>query len=446
MNKTEFKQKWKDTLELLSSESVLGQVRTNTYFSSLIPYKVSEKENQLIFITPTGSPVFRSMVSKYQEKWQPVINDVFGKSYNIQVLSEAPAAEEEPESIIQEDEDKYFNPAYTFSNFVTGPNNMVALAASLAVAEDYSSQYNPLFIYGGSGLGKTHLMHAIAQYVLQNHPKKKVVYVSSEMFTNEFVISLQKQTMDKFRSKYRKVDYFLFDDVQFIAGKDRTEEELFHTFEELFSANKQIVFASDCAPGELGGIPERLKSRFAGGMTVDIKPPEYETRIAILKNRAVMNDLEIDDDMMSVLEMIAQNVQNNIRELEGAFNRVVTHAAFTNEKITPDFAKRVLTEVFANSKPELTPDVIKNTVAKYYGIKTSDLVSPKRSRNIAYPRQIAIYLIRKHTDSSYPDIGEYFGGRDHSTIMHSYVKIEEELKMSQDLKNTIANIEKQLDI
>ena len=285
MNKTEFKQKWKDTLELLSSESVLGQVRTNTYFSSLIPYKVSEKENQLIFITPTGSPVFRSMVSKYQEKWQPVINDVFGKSYNIQVLSEAPAAEEEPESIIQEDEDKYFNPAYTFSNFVTGPNNMVALAASLAVAEDYSSQYNPLFIYGGSGLGKTHLMHAIAQYVLQNHPKKKVVYVSSEMFTNEFVISLQKQTMDKFRSKYRKVDYFLFDDVQFIAGKDRTEEELFHTFEELFSANKQIVFASDCAPGELGGIPERLKSRFAGGMTVDIKPPEYETRIAILKNR-----------------------------------------------------------------------------------------------------------------------------------------------------------------
>ncbi len=438
MTKTEFKSHWNEVLAQLRTS--MEPVKVNTFFSVLNPSKVSERNAVLYFTTMQNSSIYQNSINKYEAEWKPVVERIFGKSYTIKVIdSDQNLPEEDMEESIF-NEDNLLNPYYTFDNFVAGPNNNLALAASLAIADGYDKRYNPLFLYGGSGLGKTHLMHAIGQHVMKNRPKKKVIYISSETFTNELISAIQNKTQEKFRNKYRKADYLLFDDVQFIAGKESSEEELFNTFDALHAAGKQIVFTSDKAPKDLGGIPERLITRFQWGMPVDIQPPDYETRMAILKNKASMNDLEITPELLDVLDVIAQNIQSNIRELEGAFTRVLAHASLTGETITKEFAKSVLTEVFNTKTKELTPSFIKETVAKYFGIKISEMESQKRTRSIAYPRQIAIYLIRKNTNYSLPNIGEFFGGRDHTTILHSYEKINEEIKTNQEVKNTVENI------
>ena len=442
MTKAELKANWDKVLELLRRHT--ENLVVDTFFSPLTPIKITEKDQKILLLAPSESnyAFYQSRVNYYQSSLNECIVSVFGKPYSVEVTEK----ESEQENPAQEDDT--LNPKYTFESFVDGPNNRLAYAASVSVAEGYSRQYNPLFLYGGSGLGKTHLMHAIGHYVSQKRNRKKYIYVSAETFTAELIEAIRTKTQQAFKDKYRKVDYLLFDDVQFIAGNKAVEEELFNTFEALYNSNRQLVFTSDRPPKELNGIPDRLISRFNWGLPVDIQPPEYETRMAILKNKAVLEGLDIKDpNLIAVMEVIAQGVVSNIRELEGSFTRVLAHAALTGEKITLSLARKVLTEVFKTKESELNPSDIKKAVASYYKIKVSEMESPKRSRNIAYPRQIAIYLIRELCPNySFPKIGEIFGGRDHTTILHSYEKICDEIKYTPGVKDVIENIRSNIEL
>lgn len=445
MTKAELTQKWEAVIGYFTDKNPQEKLLADSFFRVLEPVKVSEKEGKLYLAPPFGRDkgFFLNMVKKNQEDLMEGITSVFGKPYIAEVTDSATPDNEDP----YEAEDP-LDPRYTFEAFVVGNNNMLAYSAAVSVAESFSKKYNPLFLYGGSGLGKTHLMHAIAHYVRQNKPRKKFLYVSAETFINELSEAIRTKTQQQFKNKYRKVDYLLFDDVQFIAGKNAATEELFNTFDALDNANKQIVFTSDRPPKELADIPERLVARFSQGLPIDIQPPEYETRLAIIKNKAIVENLNINDpNLISVMEVIAGNIESNIRELEGAFTRVVAHSSLSGEQITVNLAKKVLTEVFGTKNKEATPAIIKKTVANYFGIKVADMESPKRSRNIAYPRQIAIYLIREISNNKYslPQIGELFGGRDHTTILHSYEKICDELKTSPELRATIETIKSQIE-
>ena len=291
-------------------------------------------------------------------------------------------------------------------------------------------------------------MHAIGHYVSRKRSRKKFIYVSAETFTAELIESIRNKTQQAFKDKYRKVDYLLFDDVQFIAGNKTVEEELFNTFEALYNSNSQLVFTSDRPPKELDGIPERLISRFSWGLSADIQPPLYETKMAILKNKAALEGLDINDpELLEVMNIIAQGVESNIRELEGSFTRVQAYSALTGEKISLSLAKKVLSDVFKTKEAEITPADIKKAVSKYFKISLTEMESSKRSRNIAYPRQIAIYLIRELCPNySFPKIGEIFGGRDHTTILHSYEKICDEIKYTPGVKDVIENIRSNIEL
>ena len=433
--KKELREKWEEVLNQLSAK--IDRLKVETFFRPLEPYKINEKDQTLYLVCASGESFFKSRISKYENELADVLNAVFGKNYKIVVTDKETNQGQTPMQD-QEGDDRHPNYSYTFESFVAGPNNRLALAACLAVADGYSRNYNPLFLYGGSGLGKTHLMHAIWQYVQNNHPKKKVLYVSSETFTNELIIAIQNKTQKEFRDKYRKVDYLLFDDVQFIEKRETTEEELFNTFDALYQEGKQVIFSSDKAPKDLGDIPERLVSRFSWGMIADIQPPDYETRVAILKNKAILSDIDLNEPgFTDVIEVIAQGINTNIRELESALTRVVAYASLTGENYSKALAKSVLSDFFDVQEKVITPPLVKKTVANYFNIKVSELESPKRSRNIAYPRQIAIYLIREYTDCSLPKIGQLFGGRDHSTILHSYEKVKEDIASNQEIKTTV---------
>ncbi|MBO8170006.1 MAG: chromosomal replication initiator protein DnaA [Thermoanaerobacteraceae bacterium] len=317
------------------------------------------------------------------------------------------------------------NPKYTFDSFVIGNSNRFAHAASLAVAEAPAKAYNPLFIYGGVGLGKTHLMHAIGHYVLANHPNHKVVYVSSEKFTNELINAIRDDKTVTFRNKYRNIDVLLIDDIQFLEKKERTQEEFFHTFNALYEANKQIIISSDRPPKEISTLEDRLRSRFEWGLITDIQPPDFETRIAILRKKASLENVHLPDDVMT---FIANKIQSNIRELEGALIRVAAYASLTNKEINPDLAAEALKDIVQTSAPKpITIPLIQKIVANHFGLKVADLKSKKRTRSIAYPRQIAMYLSRELTDMSLPRIGEEFGGRDHTTVLHAHEKIAKEI-------------------
>ena len=431
MTKTELKEKWNAVLELLYAG--MERIKVDNFFRPLTPVKLSEKQETIYLMTPgSNRSVYQTIINNNLAPLTEACESVFGKSYKFEVVEEEPGPDPGPE-------DEVFNPYYTFENFVMGPNNQLASAACYAIAEKgYVNEYNPLFLYSGPGLGKTHLMHAVGQHIKKKFPKKKVKYVTSEAFTNELVNAIQEKTTDKFRNNYRKVDVLLFDDVQFISGKIATQEELFNTFNDLYNARKQIIFTSDKPPQELVGIPERITGRFGMRLSVDIQSPEFETRVAILKNLAILNEVELTPEVNEILEEIAQNVTTNIRDLEGAFTRVHAASKLLGLPINKDLAKMVLTDIFTSQKTkEITPDDIKKAVANYFGIKVSELESEKRSKNIAFPRQVAIYLIREHTNYSLPQMGRLFGGRDHTTIRHSYEKISEELKTDKELQDTI---------
>jgi len=335
-----------------------------------------------------------------------------------------------------------FNPKYTFSNFVVGPSNRFAHAASLAVSERPAQAYNPLFLYGGVGLGKTHLMQAICHHILSKNPQAKVVYISSEKFTNQLIDAIQKGTTVKFREKYRNVDVLLVDDIHFIAGKQSTQEEFFHTFNALREAHKQIVISSDRPPKEISTLEERLVSRFEGGLITDIQAPDFETRIAILRKKAEREVINVPDDVTS---FIAEKIDSNIRELEGALIRVVAYALLVGEEVTLALTQEILKETLAaGQEKRITIDLIQKRVAEHFDVRISDMKIKKRTRAVAFPRQIAMYLSRELTDNSLPDIGEAFGGKDHTTVLHAYKKIAKLISEDVDKRVVIDRITSEL--
>ncbi len=333
------------------------------------------------------------------------------------------------------------NPRYTFESFVIGPSNRFAHAAAMAVAENPASAYNPLFIYGGVGLGKTHLMQAIAHKSLEMNPNISITYLSSEQFTNELIDAIQHRSTKRFRNKYRNVDILLIDDIQFIGGKESTQEEFFHTFNTLYDAHKQIVISSDRHPKEISTLEERLISRFGWGLITDIQPPDLETRVAILKKKIEKEKTHVPEE---VILFIAEAITSNIRELEGALIRVVAFSILEKKPISLDFTKTVLKDMISSSQKKITVEDILNTVAGRYGISTSDIKAKKRNRTTLIPRQIAIYLTRELTDMSLPEIGLAFGGKDHTTVLHSYNKIAKQKKQDMELDNTIKDIIREL--
>ncbi|MEN6414011.1 MAG: chromosomal replication initiator protein DnaA [Veillonellales bacterium] len=352
-----------------------------------------------------------------------------------QTMGAATLSTDEPMAVL--------NPKYVFETFVIGNSNRFAHAASLAVAEAPAQVYNPFFIYGGVGLGKTHLMHAIGHRILQNHPKIKVLYISSEKFTNELINSIRDGNPESFRQKYRNIDVLLVDDIQFLSKKEHTQEEFFHTFNTLHEANKQIIISSDRPPREIQTLEDRLRSRFEWGLITDIQPPDLETRIAILRKKAMLENLNVPNDVMV---FIASRIDNNIRELEGALIRVMAYASLTKQSIDIDLATEALKDIFPNGRPkQITMELIQEIVGSHFKIKIDELLAKKRTRNVAFPRQIAMYLCRELTDTSLPRIGEMFGGRDHTTVIHAHDKISRERKEDNKLNNTINELIKKIE-
>lgn len=330
----------------------------------------------------------------------------------------------------------YLNPAFTFDNFVEGKSNQLARAAAAQVAENSGKAYNPLFIYGGVGLGKTHLMHAIGNMILQKNPQAKVLYLHSERFVSDMVKALQKHSIDEFKNFYRSLNALLIDDIQFFAGKERSQEEFFHTFNTLIENCQQIILTCDCYPKEIKGLEERLKSRFGWGLTIAVEPPELEMRVAILKSKAELSKIDLPND---VAFFIAKHIQSNVRELEGALKRVIANAHFTGQAITLDFARDALKDLLALQAKLVTIDNIQKMVAEYFKIKISDLLSKRRNRSLARPRQIAMTLAKDLTNHSLPEIASAFGGRDHTTVMHACrtirALITSDASIAEDFRN-----------
>ncbi|MCW9089599.1 MAG: chromosomal replication initiator protein DnaA [Gammaproteobacteria bacterium] len=329
------------------------------------------------------------------------------------------------------------NPLFSFNNFVEGKSNQLARAASMQVAENPGTAYNPLFIYGGVGLGKTHLMHAVGNMIMERQPGAKVIYLHSERFVADMVKALQHNAINEFKRYYRSVDALLIDDIQFFAGKERSQEEFFHTFNALLEGQRQVILTCDRYPKEVNGLEERLKSRFGWGLTVAIEPPELETRVAILMSKAVQADVDLPHE---VAFFIAKRIRSNIRELEGALRRVIANAHFTGRPITLDFAKEALRDLLALQAKLVTIENIQKTVAEYYKIRVADLLSKRRNRSIARPRQIAMALAKELTNHSLPEIGDAFGGRDHTTVMHACKKVVELKESDQMISEDYANL------
>jgi len=354
----------------------------------------------------------------------------------VAVAEEPPPEVEEEELVLHEA--SQLNPKFQFQHFVVGNNSRFAHAACRAVAETPAKAYNPLFLYGGVGLGKTHLMHAIGHAVLEKHHRKRVAYVTSEKFMNEMITSIQEGRMNDFRTRYRTVDVLLVDDIQFLAGKDRTQEEFFHTFNSLHELNRQIVISSDRPPKEIPTLEDRLRSRFSWGLIADIQAADFETRVAILKSKVGPYAKLVPED---VLSFIAHKIQKNIRELEGALIRVIAHASLNRSAVNVDMAAKLLQDVIPSADTRtLTIDTISRAVANFYHISLEEMKGKRRDKHIVFPRQVAMFLIREETASSLPAIGQAFGGRDHTTVLHSYEKINTESREDQRLQSDLRKI------
>lgn len=398
--------------------------------------------------------------SRYSALIRNSVEELMGESIEVRLVASAGAAEllandDVPWTTVQRNRDggestpsatdeyrSRLNTKYLFSTFVVGNSNRFAQAACLAVAEMPSRAYNPLFVYGGVGLGKTHLMHAIGHRVLEDKPVARVLYVSSETFTNELIGAIRSDRMVSFRQRYRNIDVLLIDDIQFVAGKEGTQEEFFHTFEALHGAGKQIVISSDSPPKEIPTLEERLRSRFEWGLITDIQPPDLETRIAILAKKAYMEHLAVPNE---IVELIASRVNTNIRELEGALIRVIAYASVIRAPLSLELAHEALKDVVVLDRPRpITIKAIQEEVARHYDLRTEDFQSKRRTRAIAFPRQVAMYLARELTDSSLPRIGEAFGGRDHTTVMHAYDKIQQDRRRDPALNHVLEDMARRL--
>ncbi|MDM0830930.1 chromosomal replication initiator protein DnaA [Clostridium perfringens] len=446
---------WEQALNIIKGE--ISEISFNTWIKSCTPISISDN---ILKLSVPNEFTKGILDTRYKDLLIQALKIVTSRKFKIEFYLESDLEEEKENEKKQKEEKKEntndvdgsivvsdemsatLNPKYTFQSFVIGNSNRFAHAASLAVAESPAKAYNPLFIYGGVGLGKTHLMHAIGHYILQENPKAKVVYVSSEKFTNELINAIKDDKNEEFRNKYRKVDVLLIDDIQFIAGKERTQEEFFHTFNALHEENKQIILSSDRPPKEIPTLEDRLRSRFEWGLIADIQPPDFETRMAILKKKADVEGLNVPNEVMVY---IATKIKSNIRELEGALIRIIAYSSLTNRDVSVDLASEALKDIISNKESApVTVKTIQESVANYYNLRIEDLKSQRRTRNIAYPRQIAMYLSRKLTDMSLPKIGEEFGGRDHTTVIHAYEKISENLKTDEGLQSMINDITKKL--
>jgi len=433
---------WQRTLDLLKNE--LTEISFNTWIKTIEPKSLNTNTIELSVPSDFNKGIIDS---RYSALIRNAIKQVTSKEYNISVL--IPSADRQKKYIdhtesVPNDETaiSILNPKYTFDTFVIGNGNRLAHAASVAVAESPAKAYNPLFIYGGVGLGKTHLMHAIGHYILSQYSSLKVLYVSSEKFTNELINAIKDDRNEAFRYKYRNIDVLLIDDIQFIGGKERTQEEFFHTFNALYEANKQIIISSDKPPKEITTLEERLRSRFEWGLIADIQTPDLETRIAILRKKAQLENLFIPDDVMV---FIADKIASNIRELEGALNRVIAYSSLTENDISVELATEALKEILtANMTRIINSSVIIDAVARYFDLKPDEFKSKKRNRDISFPRQIAMFLCRELTDMSLPKIGDEFGGRDHTTVIHAFDKIMTDIESSAEIRRTVEELRKNI--
>ncbi|WP_312432832.1 chromosomal replication initiator protein DnaA [Lacrimispora sp.] len=450
------KEKWDDILFNLKEEHEITDVSFKTW---LLPLKVYSVNGEKVIVTVPDVEFLGYIRKKYGFLLKITIEEVTGFECIVDFVVEnqlpkEAAATPSGNTLITNTINSVsqsaiitanLNPKYTFDTFVVGANNNLAHAASLAVAESPGEIYNPLFIYGGVGLGKTHLMHSIGHFILKNNPAAKVLYVTSEKFTNELIDAIRNKnnfSPTEFREKYRNNDVLLIDDIQFIIGKESTQEEFFHTFNALYEAKKQIIISSDKPPKEIETLEERLRSRFEWGLTVDIQSPDYETRMAILRKKEEMEGYNIDNE---VIKYIATNIKSNIRELEGALTKIVALSRLDNKEITVELAEEALKDIISpNDKREVTPELVIQVVADHYGITPLDISSQKRNKEIVYPRQIVMYLCRDMVGTPLQMIGKYLGGRDHTTIIHGIEKITAEINKNDTLNNTIEILKKKI--
>lgn len=444
---------WEKCLNSLESEFPSQQF--NTWIR---PLQAEFNEGQLTLLAPNRFVQdwivekflhrINELVSQYSDGSTPVVQLEIGSKRSEQVrqaesaapVAASPAAPSQRVTSITSDTKVYqsnLNVNFTFDNFVEGKSNQLAKAACQQVAENPAIAYNPLFLYGGVGLGKTHLMHAIGNQVMKDNPKAKVLYIHSERFVADMVKALQTNSMNEFKRYYRNVDVLAIDDIQFFAGKDRTQEEFFHTFNALLESQQQVILTCDRYPKEINGVEERLKSRFGWGLTVAVEPPELETRVAILMSKAEQANINLPYE---VAFFVAKRIRSNVRELEGALKRVIANAHFTGKAITLDFVKEALRDLLALQDKLVTIENIQRTVAEYYKIKVADLLSKRRNRSVARPRQIAMALAKELTNHSLPEIGDAFGGRDHTTVLHACRMIVELRQSDADIDEDYTNL------
>lgn len=454
-------QKWPDIIEHLRVEHELSNVSFSTWIQ---PLKVYDVVDNIVYILVNMNASVEYIEKKYLLPFKVCIAEITGTEFEVVFISEDDEKLNEIQNMSIEAGQKKrsksvaekagLNPKYTFDTFVVGGNNNFAHAASLAVAESPGEVYNPLFLYGGVGLGKTHLMHSVAHFILEKNPKKKVLYVTSETFTNELIESLKKgktagdeSEISKFRNKYRSNDVLLIDDIQFIIGKESTQEEFFHTFNHLHTSGKQIIISSDKPPKDIETLEARLRTRFEWGLIADISAPNYETRMAILKKKIELDHLEKYNIPHDVLDYIAANIKSNIRELEGSLNKLIALYKLNHYENPIDItlASEALKDMISSENTrKVTPELILDIVSEHYNISTADLRSNKRNAEIAYPRQIAMYLIRTMTESSLKAVGVVLGGKDHSTVKYGIEKIENEASTSDTLTNTLNILRKKI--
>lgn len=442
-------EKWPEILNNLKQEHDISDVSFKTW---LLPLEVKAVEGDtIIIVVPEETIGLQYIKKKYYLPLKVCIEEITGHPYDIEFIlpdqlgsfeTQAPADTSQDKDIFEK---AGLNPKYTFSSFVVGENSNLAHAAALAVAESPAQIYNPLYIYGGVGLGKTHLMQAAAHFILQHNPNLKVLYVTCETFTNEIIDAIRNGgplANVQFREKYRNADVLLIDDIQFISGKESSQQELFHTFNALHDNNKQIIISSDKHPKEINDLEARLCSRFLWGLSVDIQSPNYETRVAILRKKIELENYPpVPDD---VLEYIATNVSSNIRELEGALIKIVAYAKLTSSPIDLEFAQNVLHDLFEEAQKEVTPDMIIKIVSEHFGVTINDLTSKKKNQEIVYPRQMCMYLCRTLTDVALTLIGKKLGNRDHTTVIHGYDKIQKEIDENEKVRNDIEILKKKI--
>jgi chromosomal replication initiator protein len=427
-------------------ERVKSRVSINTYTTWFQPTRLNRAEGETLFVQ-IPSAVFRQVLTRtYGEIVKAVFHEIGVPNTRVQYV----CTEEEPiiaapvaaipvkqSKLDFESSDHQLNQRYTFDSFVVGKSNEFAHAASRAVAEQPSKAYNPLFLYGGVGMGKTHLMHAIGHTIKKRNPAMRLSYVSAEKFTIEVINSLRFDRMISFRDRFHTVDVLLVDDIQFIAGKERTQEEFFHTFNALYEQQKQIVISSDCLPKDINSIEERLRSRFEWGLIADIQPPDLETKIAILQKKAENDRFPLPDD---VAEYIARAIKSNVRELEGALTRLMAYASLTGATVSLATAQQVLRNIIASQEKRVTIDLIQKRVSEHFNLREQDLKVRSNTRAIAFPRQVAMYIVKQLTTASLPEIGRQFGGKHHTTVLHSIHKIEEMRRSDKDLNRTITRL------